>query len=108
MQHDDTRSFGGFNTQLQQVDERFSWINDMIRMRQDLVRRFMQLISLPPPKEEPEEAQISAVISFCDHLIDYVSHGHFDLFPKLLTLIEHASGRSLSIANRAPKTPPIF
>lgn len=38
--------------------------------------------------------------SFCNHLIDYISHGHFDLYPKIIELIENASGRSLSIANR--------
>ena len=38
--------------------------------------------------------------SFCEHLIDYLSHGHFDLYPKIIELIENASGRSLSIAHR--------
>ena len=33
-------------------------------------------------------------------MIDYVSHGHFDLYPKIIELIENASGRSLSIAHR--------
>lgn len=40
------------------------------------------------------------VIEFCDKLIDYVSTGHFELYPKIITLIENASGRSLSIAQR--------
>ena len=34
-------------------------------------------------------------------MIDYVSHGHFDLYPKIIELMENASGRSLSIAQRA-------
>ena len=36
----------GFNTQLQEVDDRYSWINDMIKARQDLVLMYMKLLNL--------------------------------------------------------------
>ncbi len=96
----------GFNTRLQEVEERYAWINDMVKARQDLVLMYMQLLNLPlssdRPKTEHEECYPSyeQIIAFCEHLIDYVSHGHFDLYPKILGLIENASGRSLSIAQR--------
>lgn len=91
-------NLSGFNTTVQNVEKRYEWINDMIRSRQRLVVEYMELVRLDPAAATP--ATGSAVVSFCEHLIDYVSHGHFDLYPKILTLIENASGRSLSIAHR--------
>lgn len=117
----------GFNTSLQQVDERYAWINDMIRSRQDLLLQYMQLLNIKPrgkagtsfddyddlmpdfhhnidtfaaDQTSPLSAQQAQLSAFCDHLIDYISHGHFDLYPKIIELIENASGRSLSIAHR--------
>ena len=93
----------GFNTTLQQVDKNYSWINDMIKQRQELVVLYMKLLNLPLHKEMNELEYIPSyeqITEFCEHLIDYVSHGHFDLYPKIIELMENASGRSLSIANR--------
>lgn len=108
------KPLGGFNTSLQQVDERYGWINDMIASRQELVLKYMQLLQLDPNAETSDEElardlgheqveytpSAEQVSDFCDHLIDYISHGHFDLYPKIVELIENASGRSLSIARR--------
>ena len=93
----------GFNTQLQEVDDRYSWINDMIKARQDIVLMYMKLLNLTTKgSTDITECYPSyeEVTSFCEHLIDYLSHGHFDLYPKIIELIENASGRSLSIAHR--------
>lgn len=95
---------GGFNTKLQNVDEQYSWINDMIKARQELVLLYMKLlnISLSRSSNRNDECYPSyeEITTFCDHLIDYISHGHFDLYPKIIGLMENASGKSLSIANR--------
>ena len=95
---------GGFNTQLQDVDERYSWINDMIKARQELVLMYMKLlnVSLSRSSNPNDECYPSYedITSFCDHLIDYISRGEFDLYPKIIELMENASGKSLSIANR--------
>lgn len=109
----ETKSIGGFNTRLQHVDERYNWINEMIKARQELVTKYMELLNLYPETSaeapgaasansgeaagHPSAAQVTA---FCGSLIDYISHGHFDLYPKIIELIENASGRSLSIARR--------
>ncbi len=94
----------GFNTDLQEVDDRYSWINDMIKARQELVLMYMKLlnVSLSRSSNRNDECYPSYedVTAFCDHLIDYISHGHFDLYPKIIELMENASGRSLSIANK--------
>ena len=94
----------GFNTALQQVDAQYSWINDMIRARQDLVTRYMQLlqhVSAATSDSKSAKKLLLEITEFCEHMIDYVSHGHFDLYPKIIELMENASGRSLSIAQRA-------
>ena len=102
----------GFNTTLQQVEQRYEWVNDMIRLRQELVLKYMQLLHLAPPDPKfqqpepdldddgPRYPPAAQIVDFCNHLTDYVSHGHFDLFPKIVELIENASSRSLSIAQR--------
>ena len=95
----------GFNTTLQQVDERYAWIHDMIKARQELVLQYMKLLNLPLPNQDKSAIaqcypSYEDITTFCEHLIDYVSHGHFDLYPKIISLIENASGRSLSIAHR--------
>ncbi|MCR5536592.1 MAG: sigma D regulator [Succinivibrio sp.] len=94
----------GFNTTLQEVDQNYTWINDMIKARQDLVLRYVKLLKLVPDFDQHNakaESSLGEVVTFCEHMIDYVSHGHFDLYPKIIELIENASGRSLSIAQRA-------
>ncbi|MGN0915666.1 MAG: Rsd/AlgQ family anti-sigma factor [Succinivibrio sp.] len=98
-------SFGkNFNTNLQNVDSKYSWINDMIKARQDLVLMYMKIlnVSLSRSSNKNDDCYPSYedVQDFCEHLTDYISHGHFDLYPKIIELIENASGRSLSIAKR--------
>ena len=93
-----TNAIHGFNTTLQQVDSRYEWINDMIRLRQELVLKYMQLLGLAP--QDPKFARPEPDLDQEGPLTDYVSHGHFDLFPKIVELLENASGRSLSIAQR--------
>lgn len=100
-----SKQFGkNFNTTLQKVDDKYSWINDMIKARKELVIQYMKIlnvsVSRSSNKNEVCYPSYEDVTKFCDQLVDYMSHGHFDLFPKILELIENASGRSLSIAHR--------
>ena len=100
-----SKQFGkNFNTTLQKVDDKYNWINDMIKARKELVIQYMKIlnvsVSRSSNKNEVCYPSYEDVTKFCDQLVDYMSHGHFDLFPKILELIENASGRSLSIANR--------
>lgn len=76
----------------------------MIKARQDLVLMYMKILNVSLSRSSNQNdvcyPSYEDVTSFCNHLIDYISHGHFDLYPKIIELIENASGRSLSIANR--------
>lgn len=125
------RIYRGFNTALQQVDERYSWINDMIQARQQLLLQYMHLLNIKPhgtgdsfedynkvlsdfhhkvdafaadksfPLNTTQDQLSSLLSSFCELLIDYISHGHFDLYPKIIELMENATGRTtLTIAHR--------
>ncbi len=92
----------GFNTSLQEVEEEYQWINDMISSRQKLMVAYMKLVHTPSSGSSMELApsELTELTTFCEDVIDYVSHGHFDLYPKIITLIEKATGRSVSIAHR--------
>ncbi len=100
-----SKQFGkNFNTTLQKVDDKYNWINDMIKARKELVIQYMNILNVSLSRSSNKNdvcyPSYEDVTKFCDHLVDYMSHGHFDLFPKILEIIENASGRSLSIANR--------
>lgn len=100
-----SKQFGkNFNTTLQKVDDKYSWINDMIKARKELVIQYMKILNVSLSRSSNKNdvcyPSYEDVTGFCNHLVDYMSHGHFDLFPKILEIIENASGRSLSIANR--------
>ena len=41
-----------------------------------------------------------AVQDFCNQLVDYISAGHFEIYHTVVSAIEKASGRRLSIVNR--------
>ena len=101
-----SKQFGkNFNTTLQNVDDKYNWINDMIKARKELVIQYMKILNVSVSRSSNKNdvcyPSYEDVTKFCDQLVDYMSHGHFDLFPKILELIENASGRSLSIAHRA-------
>lgn len=98
----------GFNTTPQQVDTQYAWINDMINARRELTRLYMGLLTLPVAVGGGADSAAAEcypsyeeITGFCEHLIDYLSRGHFDLYPKIIELMENASGKSLSIAHRA-------
>ena len=100
-----SKQFGkNFKTTLQKVDDKYSWINDMIKARKELVIQYMKILNVSVSRSSNKNdvcyPSYEDVTKFCDQLVDYMSHGHFDLFPKILELIKSASGRSLSITHR--------
>ncbi len=94
----------GFNTSLQDVDDKFAWINDMIKSRQELLVLYMKVLSTSVLEGDKStynrKLNYNDITDFCDKLVDYLSTGHFDLYPRILHLMEEISGRSLSIARR--------
>lgn len=86
----------GFNLSLQKVDDRYTWINKMIDLRFSIGELFEKLSEHKMQKDPKNDLN-----KLCDTLLDYVSKGHFEIYPKILELVENASGRSFSIARRA-------
>lgn len=86
----------GFNLSLQKVDDRYAWINKMIDLRFSIGELFGKL-----SKNQTLDDTQKNLCKLCDALLDYVSKGHFEIYPKILELVENASGRSFSIARRA-------
>lgn len=79
------------------------WIDSMIRMREELITMYFKILTIqtdpnidhtisPPTKEE--------LHLFCNLLVDYLSRGHFEIYPKILIIMEHVSNRRLTIARR--------
>ena len=55
---------------------------------------------LPEQQARLRQAKSNHINTFCDYLVDYISQGQFDLYPKIVSLLEHASARTLSIVHR--------
>lgn len=107
----------GFNSTLQNVDQSYEWINDMIRYRQQIMLLFMQLVNREmhfnplgelygPDSIGADDAVYNPAFfkllrEFCDSIVDYLSCGHFQIYPKIFAIQEQASSRSASISRRA-------
>lgn len=81
------------------------WIAEMTEARKQLIMKYFTLLT-PAISEEEKAMGISVMPSyeqvkdFFNLLIDYLSRGHFDIYPKILNIMEHVSSRRLTIARR--------
>ncbi|WP_274968703.1 Rsd/AlgQ family anti-sigma factor [Succinimonas amylolytica] len=79
------------------------WINDMIRVREMLIVDYFKILSIPEEldgKSLTREEAGKQLNEFCQALVDYLTRGHFVIYPKILTIMEHVSNRRLTIARR--------
>lgn len=62
----------------------------------------VQFVSLVDAKGSRKKCLPSchAVQDLCNQLVDYISAGHFEIYHTVISAIEKASGRRLSIVNR--------
>lgn len=85
-------------TKLEQTQRQLAGQNSAVdawlTARRTLLCRF---IALTKSKNLPCASDIQ---DFCQHLVDYVSAGHFEIYHYVVEAFEHASGRRLSLANR--------
>ena len=68
----------GFNLSLQKVDDRYTWINKMIDLRFSIGELFDKLSEHKIQKDLKSDLK-----KLCDALLDYVSKGHFEMYPKI-------------------------
>jgi regulator of sigma D len=68
-------------------------IDEWLAHREALLVTYMQLAGLSPQRQH---ARITATAielqHFCQQLVDYVSAGHFDIYPHVVMAFEQASG----------------
>ncbi|MCD8547156.1 MAG: sigma D regulator [Aeromonadaceae bacterium] len=85
-------------TRLEQTQRRLAGQNSAVdawlAARRTLLIRY---IALTKSKSLPSA---EAIQEFCQHLVDYASAGHFEIYHYVVQAFEHASGRRLSLANR--------
>ena len=74
-------------------------IDALLDARHELL---VQLVGLLSHKSNRKKCLPSCtqVQDFCQHLVDYISAGHFEIYQHVISAIEKASGRRLSIVNR--------
>ena len=62
-----------FNTTLQKVDDKYKWINDMIKARQELVLMYMKILNVSRSRSSNKNdvcyPSYEDVTSFCNHLV---------------------------------------
>ena len=69
------------------------WIDKMLDHRESLIKKYMTLIDLRVRGVEDCPPSYTKVE-------DYLSSGHFDIYPRIVTVMENATGRRLAIAQR--------
>ena len=76
------------------------WIDRMLDHRESLIKKYMTLLDLKIRGVEDCPPSYTKVVDFCSELMDYLSSGHFDIYPRIVTVMENATGRRLAIAQR--------
>jgi regulator of sigma D len=80
------------------------WIDEMIHSREKMITMYFMLLTLPVDRDNSNELDChpsyEQLVEFCNILIDYLSRGHFEIYPKILTIMEHVSNRRLTVARR--------
>ena len=80
------------------------WIDEMIHAREKLITTYFKLLTLPLDKDDTSSQALhpsyEQMNEFCNLLVDYLSRGHFKVYPKILTIMEHVSSRRMTVARR--------
>lgn len=80
------------------------WIDEMIHIRETLIVVYFKLLAIQTDPNKSVDSlghpEKSELCNFCNILIDYLSKGHFEVYPKILTIMENVSNRRLTIARR--------
>lgn len=83
----------------QQVKGRQPAVDAWLNVRRELLVEYMDLAGLRPPFKKVLPSR-EALSDFCDHLIDYISAGHFEIYEILIEAYEHADNRHLTLSNK--------
>jgi regulator of sigma D len=82
-----------------QVAGRDPAIDAWLAVRRNLLIEYMKVANLMPANKITS-ARRKALAALCDHLVDYISAGHFEIYEILIDAYEKAQGRHLTLSNR--------
>lgn len=88
------------NKTRQLVAGKLKSIDSMLDAREELLLKYCTLLEPKIEGTEQDVPEHSKISDFCNLLIDYMSQGHFDIYPRIVQIMETVSGKRLSIAQR--------
>lgn len=88
------------NKTRQLVAGKLKSIDAMLDAREELLLKYCTLLDPRVDGTEQELPPQNKVSNFCELLIDYMSMGHFDIYPRIVQIMETVSGKRLSIAQK--------
>ncbi|CAK9887043.1 MAG: Regulator of sigma D [Candidatus Erwinia impunctatus] len=75
--------------QLENLTARIGGCNDLVdfclQSRKALLIHYYQLIGIKPNKDIPDRFSSDNLDTFCHHLVDYLSSGHFTIYQRFVT-----------------------
>ncbi len=75
-------------------------IDAMLDAREELLLKYCTLLEPNIHGTEQECPPVSKIASFFESLVDYTSRGHFDIYPRVLQIMETISGKRLQVAKK--------
>lgn len=88
------------NKTRQLVAGKLKSIDSMLDAREELLLKYCTLLDPRVEGTEQDLPQQKKISDFCNLLIDYMSQGHFHIYPRIVQIMETVSGKRLSIAQR--------
>jgi regulator of sigma D len=75
-------------------------ISMMLDAREALLLKYCTLLDPIVEGTQQEYPPKDKISDFCQTLIDYTSRGHFDIYPRIVQIMETMSGKRLTIAKK--------
>ncbi len=90
--------------QLESLTQRVGGSNKLIdqwlQERKLLLVEYYHLVGIKPNKVKHVPLDESALVSFCHHLVDYLSAGHFHIYDRIVEQAEGSSSPKLALAHK--------
>lgn len=75
-------------------------VDHMLDARESLLLQFCTLVDPVVEGTDQEMPPRDKIKKFTEDVIDYMSRGHFDIYPRIVQIMETVSGKRLSLAKK--------
>ena len=82
------------NKTRQLVAGKLKSIDSMLDAREELLLKYCTLLDPRVEGTEQDLPQQKKISDFCNLLIDYMSQGHFHIYPRIVQIMETVSGKN--------------